>query len=132
MPNLRVRAAVDCKRLNIRDWGLLVELISPDGIKYDTDKETGESLKALMTLYDRTLIVPETGEDVIVLEPIVILSRLSLERVPAPGEKWTVRIQESPTNENFLDYMISPTRAPEGGKSLNIIRLYLQKLEQST
>lgn len=132
MPNLRVRAAEDCKRLNIRDWGLLVELISPDGIKYNIDKETGEPLKGLMTLYDRTRIIPETGEDVIVPEPIVTLSRLSLERIPAPGEKWTVRIQESPTSVNFLDYIISPTRAPEGGKSLEIIRLYLQKLEQST
>lgn len=132
MLNLRVRAAVDCKRLNIRDWGLLIELIAPDGIKYNTDIETGEPLKALMTLYDRTRIIPETGEDVIVPEPIVTLSRLSLERIPAPGEKWTVRIQKSPTSEDFLDYIISPTRAPEGGKSLEIIRLYLQKLEQST
>ena len=132
MLNLRVRAANDAKRLNIRDWGLLVELISPDGIKYNTDKESGEPLKAIQLLYDRTRIIPETGEDMIIPEPIVILSRLSLERIPAPGEKWTVRIQESPINENFLDYAISPTRSPEGGKSLEIIRLYLQKLEQST
>lgn len=131
MPNLRVRAAEDARQLNTRDWGLLIELIGPDGIKYDIDKESGEPLKAIQLLYDRTRIIPETGEDMIVPEPIVVLSRLSLERVPIPGEKWTVRIQESPTSLVMIDYIISPTRSPEGGKSLEMIRLYLQKIEQS-
>jgi len=127
---LRIRAAEDAKRLNIKDWGLLVELISPDGIIYNKDKENGEPLKALSILYDRVTIIPETGEDMTVPEPTVTLSRLSLIRIPEVGENWIVKIPESPTSENMMDYMISPTRSPEGGKSNELIRLYLQKVEQ--
>lgn len=131
MPNLRVRAAQDARKLNVRDWGLLVELIDPDGKKYNTDIISGEPLKSPMLTYDRTRIQPETGEEMTVAQPVLTLSRLSLERVPKPGETWTVRIQESPTSLIMVDYIISPTRASEGGQSLEIIRLYLQKLEQS-
>ena len=131
MSNLRVRAAEDARKLNVRDWGLPLELIDPDGKKYNTDIVSGELLKSPLLTYDRTRIIPETGEDMIVEEPIVVLSRLSLERIPEPGETWTVRIQESPTSEIMIDYIISPTRAPEGGKSLELIKLYLQKIEQS-
>ena len=131
MPELRTRAAEDAKNLNIRDWGLLVGLVSPDGIIHDTDILTGEPLKAVCITYSRVTIIPETGEDMIVPEPIVTLSRLSLARVPKAGENWIVRIPESPTSPTLVDYMISPTRAPEGGKSLELIRLYLQKVEQS-
>ncbi|KPK96011.1 hypothetical protein AMJ80_02400 [bacterium SM23_31] len=131
MSNLRVRAAQDAKTLNIKDWGLLAELVGPDGIVYNTDAETGEPLRTTQQLYDRTRIIPETGEDLIVSETISCFSRLSLERIPQAGENWAIRIQESPTNETLVDYVLSPTRAPEGGKSLEQIRLYLQKVEQS-
>lgn len=126
-----MRAANDARKLNVRDWGLLVELIDPDGKKYNTDKITGEPLKSPLLTYDRTRVIPETGEDMIVAEPTVVLSRLSLERIPKAGETWTVRIQESPTSEIMVDYIISPTRAPEGGKSLELIKLFLQRIEQS-
>ena len=131
MPNLRVRACEDARTLNVRDWGLLVELKGPDGNEYKIDKVSGEPLKAPMLTYDRTRIQPETGEEMTVAQPVLTLSRLSLDRVPQPGEVWTVRIQESPTSLTMVDYIISPTRAPEGGQSLEMIRLYLQKLEQS-
>jgi len=131
MPNLRVRAARDARKLNVRDWGLLVELIDPDGKKYNTDIISGEPLKSPLLTYDRIRIIPETGENMIIAEPTVVLSRLSLERIPEPGETWTVRIQESPTSEIMIDYIISPTRAPEGGKSLELIQLFLQRIEQS-
>lgn len=130
MPELRIRSAEDARRLNTRDWGLPVILISPDGIRYETDIISGESLKALTISYDRVTIIEETGEDVIVPDLIVTLSRLSLERIPKSGENWIVEIPKSPSCDIMIQYMISSTRATEGGKSLELIRLYLQELEQ--
>jgi len=130
MPNLRVRSAQDARYLNAKDWGLPVNLISPDGITYDTDIITGDQLKALTISYDRTTIVPETGEDVVVPDLIVTLSRLSLEQIPQSGEFWIVEIPESPTSDIMKKFMISPTKAVEGGKSNEYIRLYLQEVEQ--
>lgn len=128
--NLRVKAAQDTKRLNVRDWGLLVELIDPDGNKYNTDAETGEPLRAVQILYDTASIIPETGSDMVVFVETVVLSTLSLARVPVAGEDWIIRIQKSPTDETMVNYVISPTRAPEGGGSLELIRLYLQAAQQ--
>lgn len=131
MPDLRTRAAEDARELNIRDWGLLVEMVGPDGIVYNTDIISGEPLKATQILYDRVRIVPETGEDLMARDTIVCLSRLSLERIPQPGEVWTIRIPESPTSSAMADFVFTPTKSPEGGKSLEQIRLYLQRIEQS-
>ena len=130
MPDLRTRVAEDARALNVRDWGLSAKLISPDGIVYDTDAITGEPLKVTQILYDRVRIVPETGEDLMARDTIVCFSRLSLERVPQPGEKWAIQIPESPTSSVMADFIISADRSPEGGKSLEQIRLYLQRVEQ--
>ena len=131
MPDLRTRAAEDTRKLNIRDWGLLAELIAPDGKIYNTDAISGDPLKATQILYDRVRIVPETGEDLMATDTIVCFSRLSLERVPEPGEKWVIRIPESPTSSVMADFILSADRSPEDGKSLEKIRLYLQRGEQA-
>ena len=126
--NLRVTAESDLYRTleHADDWGLPVELISPDGVEYTKSaNHPTEDLKGQI-LYDTTVVNPETGLDMIVHKPVVTLRRSSLARVPLPGEKWLVRIPETPdpTATKTLHHV---ERAPEEGKAIGFIRLYLTR-----
>lgn len=130
--NLRERAVADLKKMNIMDWGLKFKLIDPDGKRYDTDNETGEELKAVQILYDYRKIDPDTGGEVTVHEPVVIVALSSLARVPVAGERWFLQMPEVPSESAPLaNFVLTEARAPEGGGSLGLIRLYPQKVEQS-
>jgi hypothetical protein len=131
MGNLRKLAVSDVKELNQKDWGLPVELTDPDGNKYITDNVTGEKLTAIQILYDYRKLDPGTGEEITVNEPVVTIARSSLSRVPIAGERWHVRIPIEPDPDAELqDFILSETRAPEGGRSLGFINLYPQKAVQ--
>jgi hypothetical protein len=130
--NLRELAIKDCKNLNTKDWGSPLELMSPDGIWYKTDAETGALLQALQILRDYRKLDPATGGEIIVYEPVVVVAISSLFRVPQAGERWLVRFKESPTSQILSDFILTEDRAPEGGSSLGLIRLYPQKVEQSS
>lgn len=126
--NLRSTAAVDAKTLNIKDWGLPVELTDPDGEQYLTDNESGETLKAVQILFDRRKLDLGTGEETIIKEPVIVMARKSLARIPQADEVWFVRFPEDVTKPTELsNYFLSGARAPEGGQSLDFIRLYPQK-----
>ena len=108
-------------------WGLPVNLITPEGVRVD-------DLRGQI-LYDTVRMNPETGETVVVEDPIVVLRRTTLEsrtRVPLAGETWIVEIPIRPEEAaDKKQYLISPTRPPEGGRSVGFIRIYLQDLQQS-
>ena len=130
--NLRERAVLDIKNQNLKNWALPVELIDPDGNKYDTDYESGETLQAVQILYDRRDLDPNTGETVIIHEPVIVIALSSLERIPAAGEKWGIKFPLDPTDPDTLSYyLFTGDRAPEGGNSLGFIRIYPFKVEQS-
>ena len=130
--NLRQRAADDMKQLNIADWGLPVELTDPDGIKYTLDADTGETLQSVQILYDRRTLNLATGEETVIKEPIVVIARKSLSRIPVEGEIWHVRMPLDPDPDaDLYDFIFSDVRSPEGGQSLGFIRLYLQRVVQS-
>ncbi len=129
--NLRQRAEADLKTSLEKDWGLPVVLISPDGDTIDTSENSGEPLTGQI-LYDTVRVNPETGEPVIVNNPIVTLRRSSLSRVPAAGEKWVVKIPVDPDPDaDIADFVISKARPPEGGRSIGFIKLFLQKAKQT-
>lgn len=130
--NLRERAVTDMKNLNLKDWGLPVIFIGPDGVKYETDNETGETLKALQILYNRTKVDPDDGSEIVVPEPMVCMARSSLAVIPASGETWIIRMPKDPSpSAPLFDFVLSEVRAPEGGRSLGFIRFYPQEAEQS-
>lgn len=132
MTNLRTRAITDAKKQNIKNWSTPVEFIDPDGIVYNTDNETGKPLRTLQTLYDRRDVNPDTGEAMTVHEPIIAQARSSLSRIPAPGEKWSIKFPLDPTDETVLsNYVFTPDRSIEGGSSLGFFRIYPIKLVQS-
>ena len=130
--NLRTRAITDVKTQNLKNWALKIELQDPDGNTYIKDNDTGEDLKALQILYDRRVENPDTGEIIIVHEPVITIARSSLSRIPIPGETWSVKFPLDPTDENTLsNYVFNPDRSIAGGSSLGFFRIYPVKLVQS-
>jgi hypothetical protein len=127
--NYRERAEHDLGKTLEGRWGLPVALISPDGVRQDSKVDGSPLLGQIM--YGLARLNPETGEDVTVDTPVVTLRRSSLIRVPLAGEKWIVEIPETPSmTAPKIQMIISPTKPPEGGKSIGFIRLYLQQVEQ--
>lgn len=129
--SLRERAEADLEKSLEGEWGLPVELITPDGVTINTSENDGEALMG-QVLYDSIKTNPDTGEEIVDNNPIVTLRRSSLSRVPAPSEKWVVKIPLTPSlTADLVSFVIDPTRSPEGNRSLGIIRLYLRKAQQS-
>lgn len=119
--NLRERVERDLSFTLEGRWGLPVTLIGPDGVR--------QSNLLGQVLYDIVRLNPETGEEVVVETPVVTLRRSSLVRIPQPGEKWLVEIPVTPSlTATTEQYALG--KPPEGGRSLGVIRLYLQKIEQ--
>lgn len=122
--NLRELAEKDLGRSLEGEWSLPVNLIDPDGARYD-------GLRG-QVLFDIVRVNPETGEEVTVQTPVVTLRRSTLARIPAPGENWIVEIPATPSEAAAkVQHVLSPTRPPEGGASIGFIRLYLQAVEQA-
>lgn len=129
---LRNQAIADMKKLNISDWSLPVILIAPDGVKYALDAETNETLKAVQILYDRKEIDPDSGEQIMVKEPVVTLALSSLSRVPKDGENWSVQFPMDPTKPDVLTtFLFTSDKAFKDGQSLGFIRIYPQKADQT-
>jgi len=110
-------------------WGLPVSLMAPDGTIINTSQNDGLPLVGQI-LYDTIKINPETGDQIIVNNPVVTLRRSSLSRVPKGGERWLVSIpvRPDPLAEKAQFVTESP---PQGGASLGYIKLYLRKVQQS-
>jgi hypothetical protein len=105
-------------------------LISPDGFLINTSANDGNPLKG-QVFFEYGRCNPETGEDLIVKEPVVILRLSSLQRVPVYGEKWIIRFPLNPVDETQLvDHLFSVDRAPEGSMTIGIIKIFPQKITQ--
>jgi hypothetical protein len=113
---------------NNEDFGLPVILYGPDGNKQDKSANVPADNLMGQILYDTVRINPDTGEEMVVNNPIVTLRRSSLDRVPVAGETWAIAIPTTPSLTGTVSYfIIDATRAPEGGASIGFIRLYLRK-----
>lgn len=128
--NLREQVESDLNDSLEGDWGLPVELISPDGVKQSTKKGNPQSLLKGQILYDTQSQDLETGEDILVHQPVVTLRRSSLDRVPLSGERWVVKIPlTSSLTAPLVTFLLE--RPSEDGSSIGFIRLYLTKAKQS-
>lgn len=104
-------------------FGLPVDLTAPDGSQFSA---TGQ------LVYDRLEVTPDTGEVIVVTNPVAVLRRSSLDTIPANGENWHFRMPLSPSRTaTKVDFVLDKSRSIEGGKSLGIIRIYLKFVEQS-
>ena len=111
-------------------FGQPVILIGPDGLRIETNENTGEPLTG-QVLYDTVRMDADTGADVITEEPVITLRRSSLLRVPVSGEIWIIIIPGSPlAGAPLVNYILDKTRSIQGGRSIGFIRLYPKKAEQ--
>jgi len=128
--NVRALAETDLAHTLEGEFRIPVVLIDPTGLKIDKTKN-GLSLGGRVLLSQpRTNM--DTGEVVIVPDPVVELRRSSLSRVPVIGEKWGVIIPDSPRADAVLEtYVLDPSRTVSGGESLGVIKLPLVKATQA-
>lgn len=132
--NLRKRVEADLAKSLEGEWALPVILISPDAETIDKKKGTTDPLVGQVN-YVTVETVPDTGEDIVALKPNVVLRLSSLERIPAEGEKWVVKIPPRPDPDidpsEFVSYVASSDRGANVDKSIGFITMYLQAVEQS-
>jgi hypothetical protein len=115
------------------EFGVNVELITPDGetqsmsLLYPT-----EYLRARVQ-YSSTQLDPATGVPVIVANPIVTLRIASLIRVPAAGERWMIKMPISPRigAESRL-WPFGVDRSAMDGSDIGYIKIYPQRIDQES
>ena len=133
MVNLRVQANKDLERSmeSENDWGLPVVLIDPDGNTIVTKKDSTDRLSG-QVLLNTVEYNPDTGEDIVVNDPVVTLRMASLTRIPENGETWVVKIPQTPDPDaDLVSYLLSPDKAMKFNRSFGFVRMYLQNLDQS-
>lgn len=131
--NLRVKVVKDLETTmeKLNGWGLPVVLISPTGQTQELKKDSEDALTG-QVLYSHKEWKPDTGEDIVVDEPVVTLRLESLEIEPKPGENWAVKIPETPDpNAVLITFVINKDKAIEFNRGLGIVKLYLSKAKQS-
>lgn len=128
MINLRAQVEKDLRHTLEGEFALPVELVAPDGEVY-TQTADGRPLTG-QVLYNTVRNDIDTANRVVTDTSVVTLRRSSLTRIPLAGEKWLVRIPESPVPGAA---MVPRTlgQPPEGGAAIGFIRLYLHAVEQS-
>lgn len=132
MENLRAAIESDLHDSLEGEFGMAVELTSPNGIQQIYSKNNPTELLKGQVLYSSRRIDPETGETIIVDQTVVTLRESSLNIVPQSGENWFIKMPISPVEgaekENFV---FTPTRAIEHGKDIGFIKLYPQRIEDT-
>jgi hypothetical protein len=111
------------------EWKMPVELTGPDGIKQIYSKNNPTELLGGQVLYSSRRENPETGETIVVNQPVVTLRVSSLVRVPKAGEKWYIKIPTgTEPNATKQAFVFTPDRSPENGTDMGFIKLYLQRI----
>jgi hypothetical protein len=111
------------------EWKMPVELTSPDGVTQIYSANNPSELLGGQVLYSSRRESPETGETIIVNQPVITLRVSSLVRIPKAGEKWYIKIPTG-TESNAVkqSFVFTPDRSPENGTDMGFIKLYLQKI----
>ena len=131
MENARALIEKDLHESIELEWKMPVELTAPDGTEQRYSANDPTELLGGQVVYTSKQENPQTGEVIVVDEPVVTLRVSSLSRVPANGENWFIRFPESPrTGAPMVSHVLSGTRAIEHNRDLGIIRLYPQKIAQ--
>ena len=132
MDNLRAAIETDLKQSLEAEWGMPVELTSPDGQtqKLNVNNQS-EKLKGQVLYFSRSEN-PVTGEMIVVNQPVITLRISSLIRVPQPGETWHLRCQTSPVvGSPFQDFVFTPDRSTMDGTDIGFIRIYPQRIDDN-
>lgn len=105
-------------------FALPVYATGPDGVE---NQYSGQILS------DRVVMNPDTGEVMIVVNPVVVLRRSSLVRIPQDGEIWYFKIPLDPSRSGtLLNFIFDGSDSVRGGRSIGFIRIPLKFIEQSS
>jgi hypothetical protein len=133
MENLRTEIEKDLYESLESEWKLPVELTSPDGVVQVYSKNNPTELLGGQILYFTERENPITGEAAIVNQPVVSLRISSLDRIPANGEKWLIKMPISPVADSEkITFVFTPTRSKEHGTDIGFIRIYPQKIDNES
>lgn len=131
MENLRATAEKDLYESLESEWKMPVELTSPNGIRQIYSANNPTELLGGQVLYSSRRENPETGEVIVVNQPVVTLRVSSLVRIPKAGEKWYIKIPTGyEPNAVKQSFVFTPDRSPENGTDMGFIKLYLQRISQ--
>jgi hypothetical protein len=130
MENLRAAIERDLGDSIEGEFGMVVQLTSPDGITQIYKKGSSSVLLTGQCLYSSRRENPDTGLPEIVDQAVVTLRVSSLDRVPLPGENWYVKFATSPVvGAPLRGFVASSDRAPEHCQDIGFIKLYEQRVE---
>lgn len=111
--------------------------ISPDGVKsYHDDAQF---------INDRSLVSPDSGEQTVIVGPMVSFPRSSLlaredingtvsteYKIPEDGQDWGFLLPKDPDYPNVLTvFALDGSKAVRGGRSIGFIIIPLSETEQS-
>jgi hypothetical protein len=130
MESLRVTCEKDLHDSIESEWGVPVELTSPDGETQRYSMNNPSDLLMGQVLNFTRREDPQTGETIVVKQPVVTLRISSLIRVPLDGERWIIKSRFSPLADAPLRSMLfSSDRASEDGSDIGFMRLYSIRIE---
>jgi hypothetical protein len=111
------------------EMGLKAVLIDPDGKEYGKSAlDETQDLKAMLTR-ESLIYETNTGREIMAEKPVATFRIRSLARIPKDGEKWVVRIQETPFSEDMKSFTLSGP--PEFYRSIGHVNLNLQEISQT-
>ena len=130
MENLRTQIELDLRETLEGEFKMNVELTSPDGVTQTLSKNDPTQLLSGQVFYFSRPLNPETGEEVVVNQPVVSLRISSLNRVPLNGETWYIKIPVSPVEGAAKEsFVFTATRPYESGTDIGFMRIYPQRVE---
>jgi len=133
MDNLRAAIESDLHESMESEWGMPVELTSPDGETQRFSLNNPLELLKGQVLHFSRRENPDTGEPVVVDQPVISLRISSLIRVPQAGERWFIRFPISPRpGAAYVSRIFTPDRSPEHGSDIGFMRIYPQKIDGGT
>jgi hypothetical protein len=133
MENLREQIELDLHDSMEGEFGVSVELTSPDGKTQIYSKNNPDELLKGQVLYFSSREDPDTGETIVVNKPVVSLRKTSLNTIPGPDENWYIKMPISPeANAAIEKFVFTPTRAAEHGTDIGFIRIYPQRVENDS
>jgi len=133
MENLRAATENDLHDSLEGEWKIPVELIDPDG-----NVQNMSALNPLETLGGQVLyyakqMQPESGEPVVVYQPVVTLRIASLRRVPVPGERWIINMPIGPrVGDPIYSFPFGVDKSLMHGTDIGFIRFYPQRIDQGS
>jgi hypothetical protein len=133
LENLRIQTELDLHESLEGEWGMHVQITSPDGATQIYSKNNPDEVLKGQVLYFSKAADPETGEQIYVNQAVVTLRISSLDRVPGVGEKWFVKMPISPAeNAPMENFTFTPTMSPQHGTDIGFMRFYPQRVENDS